>query len=234
MLPLLVNAHREFRPDSARADASAPEDVKRLLERVALITGEAYSEDDLKRLALRRGEDVSKWNRQNLERNVFKVVGVNPIFSDAYVRNELSLFAVANVNLITSLQDDALAKLQTSILVDLQRGTRAEDIADSLIAQVNPDVGNVASRANLIARDQISKLNGQLNQLRQKDIGVERYRWRTMGDNRVRDTHARLNGEIFSWDAPPDVGHPGDDYQCRCYAEPVLEDVVPGIEAPEF
>jgi len=27
------------------------------------------------------------------------------------------------------------------------------------------------------------------------------------------------DGEIFSWDNPPPRGHPGEDYNCRCWAE---------------
>ena len=28
------------------------------------------------------------------------------------------------------------------------------------------------------------------------------------------------NGKIFAWDNPPPTGHPGEDYGCRCIAEP--------------
>lgn len=46
------------------------------------------------------------------------------------------------------------------------------------------------------------------------------YIWRTRGDERVRSSHAANNGKIFAWDTPPDTGHPGEDYGCRCWAEP--------------
>lgn len=46
------------------------------------------------------------------------------------------------------------------------------------------------------------------------------YIWRTRGDNKVRATHAANNGRIFSWDDPPVTGHPGEDYGCRCWAQP--------------
>ena len=42
------------------------------------------------------------------------------------------------------------------------------------------------------------------------------YIWRTRGDGRVRASHAANNGRIFSWDNPPPMGHPGEDYNCRC------------------
>lgn len=48
------------------------------------------------------------------------------------------------------------------------------------------------------------------------------YVWRTRGDNKVRATHAVNNGRIFSWDNPPPTGHPGENYGCRCTAEPYV------------
>ncbi len=48
------------------------------------------------------------------------------------------------------------------------------------------------------------------------------YIWRTKGDGKVRSRHAKFNGKIFvAWDNPPAGGyHPGEDYGCRCIAEP--------------
>lgn len=51
------------------------------------------------------------------------------------------------------------------------------------------------------------------------------YIWRTQGDGKVRSSHAANNGRIFSWDDPPATGHPGEDYGCRCTAEPYVPDV---------
>ena len=45
------------------------------------------------------------------------------------------------------------------------------------------------------------------------------YIWRTAGDSKVRSSHAERNGETFSWDAPPEGGHPGEAPNCRCRAE---------------
>lgn len=47
------------------------------------------------------------------------------------------------------------------------------------------------------------------------------YIWRTAGDSKVRSSHAERDGKIFSWDNPPEGGHPGEDFGCRCTAEPV-------------
>lgn len=54
------------------------------------------------------------------------------------------------------------------------------------------------------------------------------YIWRTRRDGKVRSAHAEREGPIFSWDNPPEGGRPGEDYGCRCTAEPYLP------EASEF
>lgn len=48
------------------------------------------------------------------------------------------------------------------------------------------------------------------------------YIWRTRRDGKVRSSHAEREGQVFSWDDPPEGGHPGEDYGCRCTAEPYL------------
>lgn len=82
------------------------------------------------------------------------------------------------------------------------------------------------SRAELIARDQTLKLNAALNETRQVNAGVERYVWSTSKDERVRASHAELDGEEFSWSDPPLIDgeplNPGEDFQCRCVAIPVI------------
>lgn len=39
----------------------------------------------------------------------------------------------------------------------------------------------------------------------------------------MRLSHALNDGQIFSWESPPPTLHPGEDYGCRCRAEPVPE-----------
>ncbi|MBD3661803.1 MAG: minor capsid protein, partial [Arenibacter algicola] len=48
-----------------------------------------------------------------------------------------------------------------------------------------------------------------------------KYIWRTRGDGKVRSSHADRDGKVFSWDDPPEGGHPGEAPNCRCRAEPV-------------
>jgi hypothetical protein len=44
------------------------------------------------------------------------------------------------------------------------------------------------------------------------------YIWRTVEDGKVRANHAEFNRTIRSWSDSPD---PGEDFNCRCWAEPI-------------
>lgn len=63
---------------------------------------------------------------------------------------------------------------------------------------------------------------GLINQLRQQDLGIERYIWRSRDNAKVRDNHAEHDDQVCRWDEPPAGGHPGQAHNCRCYAEPVM------------
>ncbi len=124
-----------------------------------------------------------------------------------------------NVSLITSIDDRYFADLERLFAGGIESGQNTAALRKVLEERY----GVSRSRAQLIARDQIAKLNGQIAEKRQSDLGIEEYAWRTVGDERVRETHAEKDGRRFRWDDPPaDTGHPGTDYQCRCVAEPVL------------
>ena len=88
---------------------------------------------------------------------------------------------------------------------------------------VSKNYGSAGYSLRRITRDQTQKLIAQLNQQRQADVGVTHYVWRTSEDERVRPSHRRNNGREFAGRSPPPAtGHPGNDIQCRCTADPIL------------
>lgn len=89
------------------------------------------------------------------------------------------------------------------------------------------------SRARFWARDQALKLNSAVTQDRFAAAGIARYVWTTANDDRVRGNpsglypdaepdHWAREGKEFALDDPPEGGHPGEDYNCRCVMFPVL------------
>jgi len=49
------------------------------------------------------------------------------------------------------------------------------------------------------------------------------YVWKTVGDEKVRWKHAMRNGKTFAWNELPPGELPGQEFECRCWAEPVKE-----------
>ena len=99
-------------------------------------------------------------------------------------------------------------------------GRRPEEL--SAMLQAHGDVSE--SRANLIARDQTLKTLGAITQARHEAVGITSYTWSTSLDGSVRESHAELEGQVFSYDDPPEPGNPGEDFQCRCAAIPVVDE----------
>jgi SPP1 gp7 family putative phage head morphogenesis protein len=112
------------------------------------------------------------------------------------------------------------------VLEDAPTGIVIGELADELEGRL----GVAASRADLIATDSVLKLNANLNETRQRSVGIDRYVWRTSVDERVRAWHVELDGTEHSWADPPlgggtgaeDYGHPGSGIRCRCTAEAVI------------
>lgn len=76
------------------------------------------------------------------------------------------------------------------------------------------------------------RLSQGLDQKRQQAIGIQKYVWRTRADNKVRSAHAVNDGKLFEWRNPPATGHPGEDFNCRCWAEPSLDGASDSYIAP--
>lgn len=131
-----------------------------------------------------------------------------------------------NVDLIR-IEDPIKAAIEKVLEQPLDRGVRVEEVRE----QLREEFGFSKRRAQLIARDQTLKLSGQLQQARQRQAGITRYTWTTSDDERVRPRHEELNETVHLWTEPPVVdlrtgrrAHPGEDFQCRCNADPILDD----------
>ena len=165
-------------------------------------------------------------NQQEVSRNLKNQTGID---LSAYLGNspriaeKVNAMTTANVQLIKSIHSQYLDKVQNAVTQAMVNGTLNKDLAQQI-----KDIGKTTEkRAIFIARDQSSKLNAALTQARHEDVGIKKYMWSTSLDERVRDSHADKEGQIFEYANPPaDTGHPGHDFNCRCVAIPYLGDVL--------
>jgi|GEM_PF-1110486 len=171
-------------------------------------------------------------HRQRLVEQVKARVGIDLgyIISRDNLSEVMNLAMQRAVGAIQGLNDDVAKRVEAKIMTAVLSGLAAPALAKIL----SETFGWAMKRAKFIARDQIETFNGNLNKFRQQQLGVTKYKWSTAMDERVRGNpdgrypHARPShwareGETFSWDDPPEGGHPGEDYNCRCVAIAVLE-----------
>jgi SPP1 gp7 family putative phage head morphogenesis protein len=209
----------------AEAPAGYADRFIRLVQQASQALFGEFTNERLSRLAATFGERVSGFNRQQLGRQFRAAIGIDPLENAPRLTRVLQAFATENAALITSVPQKYFSEIESTTLQALRTGTRAEDIQ----GLYEDRYGVSESRARLIARDQVGKLNGQMNKVRQGELGVTRFTWRTSEDERVREEHAALDGTEWSWDDPPGEGIPGEPINCRCLGEPVLADVLEAL-----
>ena len=209
-----------LRPDNKfkRTDAFA-DDVSSMISKTRIGIETEFSESQLKEQAEKFAEFTSDFNRKQVRKVLSSMVGVDVFMSEPWLLDQISGFANANTALIKSIPEQFLSQVEESIFRTFQGGIRHE----VLLKEIRKKYKSTRVRARLIARDQIGKLNGQLTELRQTEVGIESYTWRTMQDRRVRPGHRDREGKIYAWKTPPEDGHPGYAIQCRCYAEPIIK-----------
>ena len=221
---IMIRANAQ-RPENARQDdaGDAASMAKGLIDQAKNMVAQEYTDAEIARIAKKKGVSVAEFNKEQMQRNLKRVTGVDIIMTEPYLAGELELFTIGNVNLIKSIPQKTFNEIENIVFSGITTGERWENLADDIEERF--DVSE--SRANLIARDQVSKLNGQLTQMRQTELGVSKYIWRTSLDERVRDSHRAKEGQEYDWSNPPaDTGHPGQDFQCRCTPEPVLDELI--------
>lgn len=129
----------------------------------------------------------------------------------------------ANVALIKSIPEQYFDRVNETVTNGWTSGMRWE----SLVDQIQQDGDVTENRAKLIARDQTAKMNSAFNQERQQQVGIEKYEWSTSQDERVRESHAEMDGKIIRWDDPPIVDgepvHAGFAVNCRCVSLPIVD-----------
>lgn len=118
-----------------------------------------------------------------------------------------------------------IEKLRELVQANMATGARVDRLARIIETQF----GVSKRRAAFIAENETSLAVAKFREARYKDIGVSSYIWSTSHDERVRHDHQLLEGKTFSWGEPPVVdqatgrrGHPGEDFNCRCVAIPIL------------
>lgn len=226
-LPRLLATAQRDRNNALRTDAGEGKRVRQLMDEARETIAEAVTVEDLEKLARRIAKRTADYQGTQLHRQVRAALGADVFTQDRALRPLTEAFVDANVGLIRDIGDTLAKDIEAATMRAIQDGMLHGDLADELEARF----GFAEKRAELIARDQIGKAYGQINAARQRELGVERFVWRTVRDERVRSEHEEREGEIYSYDDPPDGELPGEPINCRCYAEPIFDEVLAELDA---
>jgi len=226
-----------------------PDNLDTLLTTLRVQFDDTSHKEKIKSRLLDIGQKTSDWNDAQWQKTLLDVLGVDVYRRESFLGSHIKSFVQEGSSLITKLTEDTYNDVTGVLTRSIRAGDRVNTIKDALMEKTDlgPGVFNkVETRARLIARDQIGKFNGELTRVRQESIGIKEYIWHTVEDERVRDEHKALDGMLCRWDddtvySDDDgrtwkdrasigafIGQPGEDYQCRCWAEAVFPEEVTG------
>ena len=227
----LVPMLRKLAPDytaDARVNDSWVDDITAILNMIVDKWRSPAFKMIAQRLAskfVRSADDVNR-DRFNKDMGRFGI----DLYSDSPVITDyISASIFDNTRLITSIADQYLTQVESIVMTNVRAGNRSSAIVDTLRQQF----GVSQSRAKMIARDQVSKINANLAEKRQRESGFEYFRWVDSDDSRVRARHEKIADKvtaygkgIYRYDNPPlsDKGvpiKPGTDFSCRCIGIPI-------------
>lgn len=211
---------------SASTIRSAADRADGLAERIAelmVATSRPFSgpgsdariEAEIRKIA----RQLNRFNDNQFRQVMRSAVQVDVFVHEPWLVDLTEMWVSENVRLIKSIPERYFGSVEGIA----RRGLMAGTLTNNMGAEIKRLYEVTDRRAQLIARDQVGKLNGDLAMHRQTTVGIGEYQWSTSKDSRVRPDHHDREGRIFKWSEPPGGGHPGKAIHCRCVALPVID-----------
>lgn len=211
-----------------REDAGETDFARSLVNQAAAEMRRDVSKEEVQKLATYFARATSQAQRRELAKQLTNALGVEVLPDESQIPQILEYFSHENATLIGSIPEEfhqEIAKLTARAFT--------KRMNPDTYANLLQDRFEVAeSRARFLARDQLGKLWGQVNAVRQRSVGVDQFTWRDCGLDNVRPRHLKASGKVWSYEDPPAVGNhgermlPGEDFGCRCTAEPVVTGIL--------
>lgn len=183
---------------------------------------------------------VDAHSRGNLHKSLQAVSGGLSLKTSLVTQKALEITKAAitgNVGLIKSIPREYFQRIEQSVYRSITTGQGAKTVLDTVRA-----IGHsTEKRAQLIARDQTSKVTSSLNAARMEGLGIRKFQWlHSRGGKVPRPLHiGPLNGQVFELAQPPIIdektgerGLPGQLINCRCRMVPVVDFSDPAAAPP--
>ncbi|ECY6147756.1 minor capsid protein [Salmonella enterica] len=210
----IVNGHYDGSNDSVTEIMEALERYSEIITPWATKVAENFTAD-----IVRKNDEQWRKHSKTISRELRNLV------SNAPPGQVMKSIVAEQVKYIKSLPLEAADRvydIQNRAIEAVVTGGRAEHFAKEIA-----ESGDIAkSRADLIARTELGRATGALDQARALSIGSNGYIWRTAEDGDVRHSHREMEGKFVEWGRPPTLdgmtGHAGELPNCRCYKEIVF------------
>lgn len=146
----------------------------------------------------------------------------------AALKQAVSAAISENVTLIKSIETQYHTQIEGAVMRSLQPGGRGlADVTEAL----QKYEGITDRRRNVIAKDQVRKIQASISIERAKSAGIKKFKWlHSRGGSEPRPDHVAMSGNVYSYDDPPVIdrrtgerGFPGQAINCHCQMVPVIE-----------
>jgi SPP1 gp7 family putative phage head morphogenesis protein len=159
---------------------------------------------------------IDRSTREGLQKQVERLTG-QTLWLGVHSTSLLDSFVREHTSLIKSVKRQHLDKIGLAIKRGIREGRLQKDIAK----EIRTHTAMEKRRAQFIARNAPLQYSGSLTKHHQMSAGIKSYIWQSSRDERVRNSHRMLDGEIFNWDSPGP--HPRREVNCRCDAVPLVK-----------
>lgn len=135
--------------------------------------------------------------------------------SNAATQQALLTSVKRNAELIKNIRREETVAIASKVKEAVQQGLSTRQLKKNIAKAVN----TTASKAEFWARDQVSKVQMDLNFERLSSAGFPAYKWNTSRDARVRPDHIWREGRVFQ---RGEGIVPGEEPNCRCTPGPAF------------
>lgn len=158
---------------------------------------------------------VNQYNKDKFMSYMRKVLGIDiGAIVDEAMKDQLDVMMMESASYIKTIPDYLVGKVAQRVLQHYKGEPMPEN--RTLRQQIREEFKVSDGRAKVLARDQTSKMNTSISAIRQTNLGIDTYIWKTVEDERVvgrpggkypkitklHRNHWMMQGLLCKWDDP--------------------------------
>lgn len=170
---------------------------------------------------------------KEVKKNIKKLAIIEPELTEKQ-KDEIARTYTENMHdyVIKDFAKERIPEMRRKIQELVLQGYRNDKI-EGVIKQYYPidkikklteeEYRKMINKVKFLAQNETTIMLSEYKKVTYKEMGFDKFIWRTITDGRERELHKALNGTIWSYDNPPIIdertgqtGLPGQTYNCRC------------------